>query len=113
MQLPDQKQELMGVYDTLMNLKRDSAELEDEIRELRSKLRFKSEDYEFRTPFRYLKSQPDQPLCMKCFARDIAAPMSEPFQSNTLIYRTCLVCSELEKVGESPSPHASGLVGGF
>jgi len=45
------KQQLMEVYDILMNLKREASELEDQNHDLKEKLRFKSDDFEFKNPF--------------------------------------------------------------
>ncbi|HEY6305336.1 MAG TPA: hypothetical protein VI488_02625 [Candidatus Angelobacter sp.] len=71
------------VYDTLWELKTAAGQLEDENRELKEKLRFKSDQYEFRLPFWYEKGKDQQPLCPKCFAKDrpVAAPMSQTRQS--------------------------------
>ena len=88
----DTKRQLMDVYDTLMNLKREAAELEDENRSLKAKLRFKSDDFEFKNPFWFEKTHPDRPLCPRCFAQEIAAPMGEPKPGNSFLY--CLVCHE-------------------
>ena len=38
----------MEVYDQLMSLKRNTADLEDQNRELKEKLRFRSEDFDFK-----------------------------------------------------------------
>lgn len=46
----EQKQELMEVYDTLMSLKREAGDLEDENRELKAQLRFRSDDLSSRIP---------------------------------------------------------------
>jgi hypothetical protein len=63
----DAKRQLMEVYDTLMNLKRQASELEDENRELKDKLRFKGSDFKFEPPFWFEKYRPDVALCPKCF----------------------------------------------
>jgi hypothetical protein len=86
------KQQLMGVYDTLMDLKKQVADLEDVNRELTLKLRFKSDDFDFRTPFYYEKAHPDRPLCPKCFSEHKTSPMSEPSSGSDSSWRTCLVC---------------------
>ncbi len=92
----DAKAQLMDVYDTLMNLKRQAGDLEDENRELKNKLRFKSEDFDFRNPFWYEKSHPDRPLCPKCFGSQKVSPMSERKEIHREIYgRLCLVCGNL------------------
>jgi hypothetical protein len=86
------KQQLMDVYDTLMSLKREAAELEDENRNLKERLRFNSDDFEFKNPFWYEKAHPDRPLCAKCFAAQKIAPMSEPYEGYATLARHCLVC---------------------
>jgi hypothetical protein len=93
------KQELMGVYDALMSLKREAAELGDTNRALQQKLRFKSEDFEFRSPFYFDKKQPAIPLCAKCFAKEIIGPMREADNSDDGVYRRCLVCDNYVRVG--------------
>jgi hypothetical protein len=60
----------------------------------------KSDDYEFRTPFYYDNARSDQPLCPKCFAKNIPAPMGEPGQGCSTDYRRCLVsenCIEVNR----------------
>ena len=92
------KQKIDEILDHLRELKQSASQLEDENRDLREKLRFKSGDHEFRTPFWYDKAHPDQPLCPKCFASNIAAPMGEPGQGCNSDYRRCLVCAECVEV---------------
>jgi hypothetical protein len=60
------KQRVDEILDQLRGLKQSASELEDQNREFREKLRFKSEAYEFRNPFWYEKTN-TQPLCPKCF----------------------------------------------
>jgi len=84
----DLRQQIDEIADTVRELKQSASELEDENRELREMLRFKSDDYAFHNPFWYLKTKPDQPLCAKCFAKNIAAPMKEPGEMGC----SCLVC---------------------
>lgn len=84
------KQKVDDVLDKLRELKQSASELEEENRELREKLRFKSDEYEFRNPFWYKRTQPHDPLCAKCFAADVVAPMTKPFEEGR--YRQCLVC---------------------
>ena len=86
------KQHVDEIVDNLRDLKQRASELEDENRDLREKLRFKSDEYEFRTPFWYHKGHPEQPLCAKCFANQIAAPMSEKGHDANRLHRHCLVC---------------------
>lgn len=62
------KQQIEAILDSLHDLKQEAVALEDQNRELREKLRFKSDEYEFRNPFWYHKSHPDDPLCPTCFA---------------------------------------------
>jgi hypothetical protein len=87
------KQHIDEIVDTLRELKQSASELEDENRELREKLRFNSDAYEFRTPFWYDKAHPDRPLCPKCYANKIPAPMGEPRYNPTR--RSCLVCKNV------------------
>lgn len=94
------KQHVDDILDKLRDLKQGASDLEDENRELREKLRFKSDDYEFRTPFWYAKNSPEQPFCAKCFAKQITAPMGEPGQGCNEAYRRCLVCYNIVQVGE-------------
>lgn len=89
----DAKQKLDGIVDELRDLKRQASELEDQNRELREKLRFKSDEFEFKKPFWYEKSHPERPLCPKCFANEIIAPVAEQKSftpGNT--YPRCLHC---------------------
>lgn len=88
----EEKQQLMAVYDTLMNLKRDAAQLEDETRELKEKLRFKSDDFEFKNPFWFDRKHPDRPLCPKCFSKQIVAPVAVPYRNDVAVWRRCLSC---------------------
>jgi hypothetical protein len=83
----DAKQHVDEIVDSLRDLKQRASDLEDENRELREKLRFKSDEYEFRNPLWYHKSDPNQGLCPKCFAKEIAAPMSKASD-------LCLVCKQ-------------------
>lgn len=102
------KEKLNEVYDTLTSLKQNAANLEDQNRELKERLRFKSEDFEFRRPFYYDKKYPERPLCPRCFVdKEHAAPMGEPspakpreveIYSTTGMYRQCLVCGHPVRV---------------
>ena len=99
------KHQIDEILDNVRELKQSASELEDENRELREKLRFKSDAYEFRTPFYYDKARDNnhlQPLCPKCFAKDIAAPMSEQGLGCAPEYRRCLVCDEVVQVENRP-----------
>ena len=88
------KQQLDEILDKLRDLKQSASELQDENRELREKLRFKSDDYEFRSPFWYEKDHPERALCAKCFASGIVAPMGKRGQDCGEGYRRCLVCHQ-------------------
>lgn len=83
----DAKQHVDEIVDNLRDLKQRAAELEDENRELREKLRFNSDEYEFRNPYWYHKARPTERLCPKCFAKGTAAAMSDASD-------LCLVCKE-------------------
>ena len=92
----DTKRQLMEIYDTLMNLKREASDLEDENHNLKERLRFKGDDFEFRNPFWFQKNHADRPLCPKCFANERIGPMGEPYQSFGLgTIRKCLVCGNI------------------
>ncbi len=96
----DSKQQIDEMLDKLRELKQSASELEDENHaELREKLRFKSDDYEFRTPFWYEKAHPDRPLCTKCFAKEITGYMGNPGHECRSNYRRCLVCGETRPSG--------------
>ncbi len=87
------KQELMDVNDTLMNLKRAAGDLEDQNRELKEKLRFKSEDFEFRNPFWFENKYPERALCPKCFSKHVLAPVATPHETASEgVSRQCLAC---------------------
>jgi hypothetical protein len=91
----EMKQQLDEITDTVRELKQSASELEDENRDLREKLRFKSDEYEFRNPYWYHKANPAQPLCPKCFASSIAAAMArlaEGVQKSGETHSRCLVC---------------------
>jgi hypothetical protein len=104
----DTKRQLMEVYDTLMSLKREASDLEDENHDLKERLRFKSDDFEFRNPFYFEKRNPDQPLCPKCYAREKKGPMSEIRRSEFDTWRTCLVCDNAFNVERSPRSPSVG-----
>jgi hypothetical protein len=92
------KQQVDEITDKLRDLKHQASQLEDENRELREKLRFKTDEYEFRTPFWYGKANPERALCAKCFAKGIPAPMGEQGQGCDSNYRRCLVCGDVVRV---------------
>ncbi len=90
----EEKQHVDEILDQLRELKQVASELEDQNRELREKLRFKTDAYEFRNPFWYDKTNSNQPLCPKCFAKEITAPMGEPVSGyGGVRSRWCLVCN--------------------
>jgi len=89
------KQRIDEILDQLRELKQSASQLEDENRELREKARFSHDNFEFRNPFWFDKFYPDQPLCPKCFARKIAAPMSDAKEGyGGVRSRWCLVCND-------------------
>ena len=94
----DAKRQVDEITDELRELKHKASLLEDQNRDLREKLRFKSDDYEFRNPFWYAKAQLQQALCPKCFAKGVPAPMAEQGQDCDPEYRRCLVCGEIIRV---------------
>jgi len=105
------KQQLMEVYDILMNLKREASELEDQNHSLKEKLRFKGDDFEFKNPFWFDKKHPDRALCPKCFGEKAASPMSETYDMLGRAYtpchvRKCLVCGHIvvEREVTEPNP---------
>jgi hypothetical protein len=96
------KQQVDEILDKLRELKQSASGLEDQNRELQEKLRFKSDYYQFRTPFWFTKDNPIQAFCPKCFAQQIAAPMGEPGQGCSKSSRRCLVCYNIVQVAEHP-----------
>ena len=107
------KQQLMDVYDTLMNLKREAAELEDQNHGLKEKLRFKSDEFEFRNPFWFDKKNPDRALCPKCFSQQIVAPVAAPYNNDCGVWRKCLSCdTTIEESRRRASPNSSDAYGG-
>jgi hypothetical protein len=98
----EEKQQLMAVYDTLMNLKRDAGDMEDTIRDLKENLRFKRDDFEFKNPFWFDKRFPDRALCPKCFSKQMVAPVAAPYESDDGVWRKCLSCDTVieEKRGQ-------------
>lgn len=104
----EHKQQLDEILDSIRELKQSASQLEDENRDLREKLRFKSDEYEFRNPFWYNRSQPDRPLCPICFAKNVPAPMSElQDEGMSSESRLCLVCRMTTRVRpfqHRPSP---------
>jgi hypothetical protein len=98
------KQEIEHVLDKVSDLKHSAARLEDENRDLLEKLRFKSDDYKFETPFWYPKDNPELAFCPKCFAQQTLGPMGAPGQGCNDAYRRCLVCYNMVQVAEPKPP---------
>jgi hypothetical protein len=94
----DAKQQIDEILDQLRELKQSGAKLEDENRNLREKLRFKSNEYEFRLPFWYEKTHPERALCPKYFAKNVVGPMDEPGRGVIRSHRMCLVCNDSVEV---------------
>jgi len=109
------KQQLMEVYDILMNLKREASELEDQNHGLKEKLRFKGDDFEFKNPFWFDKKHPERALCPKCFSKQIVAPVAAPYDNGNGVWRRCLSCDTPIQEGRprryDPSP-GGGIGGG-
>jgi hypothetical protein len=101
------KKQLEEIEDKLRDLKNAASQLEDENRELRERLRFKSDEYEFHTPFYYHGARPDVPLCPKCFAANISAPMGGVGQDCGADRRRCLVCQLVFDIGLEKHFYAS------
>lgn len=91
------KQHVDEILDKLRELKQSASELEDQNRDLREKLRFKSEDFEFRNPFWYEQGKQEPALCPVCFTKNIAAPMGLPGYACTDNYRRCLACGNVQQ----------------
>ena len=102
------KATLDEVIDELRILKKTADQLEDENRELREKLRFNSDEFEFRNPYWYEKAHPNQPLCPKCFADRVRGQMSEKYSMGTRIDRMCLVCSKAITEGKTQDTNIYG-----
>lgn len=106
------KQQLMEVYDALMNLKSRVTDLDDENHDLKERLRFKGDDFEFKNPFWYEKKYPDRPLCAKCFAKETVGPMSEQYQgANNGYWRRCLVCGNGVEIERALRHHSAFVAG--
>ena len=94
------KQKVDEILDRLRDLKQQASELEDENHELRKKLRFRGDEFHFTNPFWFRTGDVAQAFCPKCFAKEIAAPMTKSFTTNGTMYRRCLVCGDV--VSEKP-----------
>ncbi len=97
------KQKVDEVVDKLRELKQEASVLEDENRGLRERLRFKSDEFEFKNPFWYDKRNPGQPLCAKCFANQRIGQMGEPYRASGM-YRRCLVCDNSVQIEHDSQP---------
>ena len=109
------KKQLDEVLDELRGLKQQASDLEDENRNLREELRFRSDEFEFKNPFYFEKEHPDRPLCAKCFAKEVVAPMSEPYPGASGVWSRCLVCDnrvEIERSRSRSNPGPFGSPGG-
>jgi hypothetical protein len=103
------KRQIDEITDKLFKLKQQASELEDQNRELREKLRFKSDDYKFYNPFWYEKAHSEQPLCPKCFAKEIIGHMGEEGRGCTSNYRRCSVCENIVQVREDDSQSTAAI----
>jgi hypothetical protein len=92
------RQQIDEIVDRLHELKKSASELEDQNQELKEKLRFKSNEFEFRHPFYYERAHSEQALCPKCFASNKASPMGDHGQGCTADSRSCLVCGKQVQV---------------
>jgi hypothetical protein len=102
------KVQLNDIYDTLIGLKQGAAALEEENRSLKERMRFRSDAFEFRTPFYCEKANPNQPLCAPCFAKQIIAPMGEMERMGEYDGRRCVVCHQGVALNKRPSSLRSG-----
>lgn len=102
------KDQIIEVIDALQELKLRAVELEDQNRELKEKLRFKSDDFDYREPFYFEKSKPNVLLCPRCFVEHKrAAPMSYQVRDDDgTVFRKCNVCDKItyEQRGQ-PRPY--------
>jgi hypothetical protein len=105
------KQKLGEVQDTLISLKQQVSDLEDDNRELKEQLRFKSDDFEFKMPFYYEKTHPERALCPKCFTDKILAPVAELYEGAGGTFRCCLRCGSPIRVSRE-TRYDSGYHGG-
>jgi hypothetical protein len=80
-----------------------ASELEDENRELREKLRFKSDGFDWSGHFYIEKKHPDRPLCPKCFSKETIGHLGAEYRSDGAVYRSCTVCGQVTTVGQIPS----------
>jgi len=98
------KQELDQILDQVRELKQSASSLEDENRELREKLRFKSEEFEFKSPLWFEKKHPDRALCPKCFSKQVVAPVAEAYDNGVAQFRRCLACDTTIEIGKTRRP---------
>jgi hypothetical protein len=80
------RRQVEEILDRVRDLKQSASELEDENRGLRDKLRFKSDEFEFKNPFWFELKHSERPLCPKCFAAEKICPMSAPYSTGYAMY---------------------------
>lgn len=95
----EQKHQLDEILAGLRDLKQSASLLEDENRDLREKLRFKSDDFEWKDYYYVEKTRPDRPLCPKCFAKEIVAHLGGVVRTSGTPYCMCTVCNATTDVG--------------
>jgi hypothetical protein len=92
------KQKVDEITDALRDLKQQASLLEDENRSLREKLKFNNDEYEFHNPFWYKKTDPNRPLCPKCFSTHVEAPIGRGANPE---HPKCLVCATFFKADQA------------
>jgi hypothetical protein len=104
----EEKQQVDEILDKLRELKQAASLLEEENRELRDKLRFKGDDFEWKVYYWVEKKHPDRPLCPKCFSKEMVAHLGYVLNTGGTPFRICTVCKETTDVGppESVRPHS-------
>jgi hypothetical protein len=60
-------------------------------------------DFVFHSPYHYRKTNPEQPLCPRCFISDAACPMGQPrLDESGIEHRRCTVCNvDMTPFGEA------------
>lgn len=106
------KKKLGEVQDIMISLKQAASELEDENHDLKEKLRFRSDDFEFRNPFWYEKKHPDRALCPKCYVDQKISPVSAPYDNEVAIWRRCLACGTAVEEAASRKSRSSDFYSG-
>jgi hypothetical protein len=87
----ESKAQVATLMDGIQALKTAAIALEEENRELKEKLRFRSEDYTFDGHFFYRKDQPGIPYCPGCHAEFKDSAMS-PVVVAAVPHRLCYGC---------------------